>query len=123
VRGVFREIAGDFDDAQHVAGVRQGGNKRCRLRRTFRSPTTGSGGICAPSIRVGAKKPVKEESAVLSSEPTQTRNERQEVEAQNAVHDLLRELLGGLDDAILPDDAAEEDERKELHAIAASVFA
>ena len=58
-----------------------------------------------------------------SSEPTQTRNERQEVEAQDVTHELLRELLNGLNDAILPDDAAEEDERKELYAIAASVFA
>jgi hypothetical protein len=35
----------------------------------------------------------------------------------------LRELLDGLNDAIVPGDAAEEDKRKELYAIAASVFA
>jgi len=66
----------------------------------------------------------KEESAVPLSEPVQTRNERQETEAQEMADDeLLRELLRGLDALIQSDDAAEEDKRKELYAIAASVFA
>ena len=116
-------IAGNFDNTQHVAAVRQGDNKRCHLRCIFHSLTSGLGGICAPSIRVGAKKPVKEESAVPFSEPTQTRNEIQQIEAQNVADELSRELFGDLDDLILSGDAAEEDKRKELYAIAASVFA
>jgi hypothetical protein len=116
-------IAGDFDNAQHVAAVRQKANKRYCLRCIFHSLATGLGGICARSIRVGAKKPVKEESAVPFSEPTQTRNEIQQIEAQNVADELSRELFGDLDDLILSDDAAEENKRKELYAIAASVFA
>ena len=99
---MFREIAGNFDDAQHVAGVRQGDDKDCRLRSIFHLTTAGLGGICAPSVRVGAKKLVKEERAVPSSEPTQTRNQSQEAEAQNVTAELVRELVGALDDAIPP---------------------
>jgi len=57
------------------------------------------------------------------SEPTPTRNEIQQIEAQNTTDELLRELLDGLNDAIVPGDAAEENKRKELYTIAASVFA
>jgi hypothetical protein len=64
-----------------------------------------------------------EESAVPFSEPTQTRNESQETKGQNTTDELLRELLDGLNNAIVPGDAAEEDKRRELYAIAASVFA
>jgi hypothetical protein len=81
-------------------------------------------GVCTLFIRVGAKKIAKEESAVPFSEPTQTRNERDQLEAQEMADDeLWGELFGSLDALILSDDAAEEDKRKELYAIAASVFA
>jgi hypothetical protein len=61
---------------------------------------------------------------VLSSQPTQTTSERQETQAPKIGDELFRELFDGLDDLILQEgDAPEEDKRKELYAIAASVFA
>jgi hypothetical protein len=57
------------------------------------------------------------------SEPIQSRNERQEIEAQNVTEQLLEELFGGLEDSILSGNTAQEDKRKELYTIAASVFA
>lgn len=80
-------------------------------------------GVCALDIRVGAKKLVKEESAVSISELIQTTSERQETKGQNMADGLVRELFDELNDLILAGDATEEDERKELYAIAASVFA
>lgn len=77
------------------------------------------GGICALFIRVGAEQLGKEENAVLSSQPTQTTSERQGTEAPKTGDELLRELFDGLDDLILQEgDAPEEDKRKELYAIA-----
>ena len=65
----------------------------------------------------------KEESAVPFSEPIQTRNESQQIEAQKMANELLEELFGSLDALILADDTSEEDKRKELYARPASVFA
>ena len=81
------------------------------------------GGVCALYIRVGAKKPVEEESEVSFSEPTQASNESREIEGHKVTGEPLEELFGGLDALMLSDDAAEEDKRKELYAIAASVYA
>ena len=60
---------------------------------------------------------------MLSSQPNQTTSERQETQAPKIGDELFRELFDGLDDLILQGDAPEEDKRKELYAIAASVFA
>ena len=57
------------------------------------------------------------------SEPPQTRSESQGIEAQKMADEPLAELFGSLDALILAGDAAEEDKRKELYAMAASVFA
>jgi hypothetical protein len=127
VRGVFwtiaGKIAGNFDNTLHVVGVGQVGNEGYRIRRVSSLTNERLRGVCTLFIRVGAKKFAKEESAVPFSDPTQTRNQRDQTEAQEMADDLLGELFGSLDALILSDDAAEEDKRKELYAIAASVFA
>jgi hypothetical protein len=60
---------------------------------------------------------------VLFSEPTQASNESREIEGQKVTGEPLEELFGGLDALMLSDDGVEEDKRKELYAIAASVYA
>jgi hypothetical protein len=67
--------------------------------------------------------------SAISSQPNQTTSERQETQAPKIGDELFRELFDGVDDSILQEgDAPEEDKRKGLYAIAyyaiaASVFA
>jgi hypothetical protein len=70
------------------------------------------GGVCALFIRVGAEQLGKEENAVLSSQPTQTTSERQETQAPKIGDELFRELFDGLDDSILQEGDAPEEERE-----------